>query len=324
MMTIEELLAPVSGDNPGGEDFFDHPDRQQIEQAFEEDAGSVDWREIVNLIENQSRISKDIWLAIYLARAGARMGRLDVAVTGCEMLAGLMEQYWDVLHPSLADYGFIGRRGACESLARIGTFLGPLKRIALVEHPRLGSYTAEDLERFEVDGDAAEGYGMFRHAIQEMSAQDLQDKFSSLAAMHAAIERVDAALMANAQGDTGTDFKVAYQTLAAISRLLEPYSNVPEDNDDTMSLEAGIPLDTGPARASGKIESRDDVARALDAISDYYLRREPSSPILVGLRRVKGWIHKDFMSLLEDIAPGSVSEAGGVLLSRPREDSSEY
>jgi type VI secretion system protein ImpA len=323
-MTLDELLAPVSGEAPGGEDFFEHPDRQQIEQAFEEDAASVDWRAIVSLIEEQSRQSKDIWLAIYLARAGARMGRIDVVATGCEMLAGLMEQYWDVLHPSLDDYGFIGRRGACESLARIGTFLGPLKRIVLVDHPRLGSYTAEDLERFETEGDAADGFGMFRHAIEETPTEALEQALTSLAVVREAIERVDNALMANAGDETGTDFKATYQALDAIRRSLVPYVSTESTLDDASAAAVEEHSEHSVQRGIGRLDSREDVARALDAISDYYSRREPSSPILVALRRVRGWINMDFMALLEDIAPNSVSEAGSVLLTRANGDSSDY
>lgn len=324
MMTLDELLVPVSDEKPGGEDLFDHPDRQEIEQAFEEGAESVDWRGTIALIEQQSRLSKDIWLAIYLARAGARMGRIETVAIGCEMLAGLMERYWDVLHPSLEDYGFIGRRGACESLARIGTFLGPLKRITLVEHPRLGSYSAEDMERFDAEGDSAEGFGMFRHAVEETPPEAFAEKIEVLMQIRASIERVDAALMAHAGDETGTDFKPTYQVIDAMRRLLAPYAGAKDAVEEKAPDEAGEAVHSGPRGVVGRLESRDDVARALDAISDYYARREPTSPILVALRRVRGWISMDFMALLEDIAPNSVSEAGSVLLTRSNDDSSRY
>lgn len=322
-MPVGELLEPVSDDAPGGEDLYDDPERQQIEQAFEEDPSSVDWREVVSMIEGQSRRTKDVWLAIYLARAGARMGRIDTVVTGCEMLAGLLETYWDVLHPSLEEYGFQGRKGACESLTRIGTFLGPLKRMVLIDHPRLGAYTAEDLERFEQEGDSADGFGMFRHAVTETDPEALSTALQALEVMRTAIERADAVLMAKADGDTGTDFKPTYQTIDAIRRALTPYVATAEPIVDD-AVDAAI-SDTGSAqRSNGRIESREDVARALDAIADYYARKEPTSPIPVALRRVRGWINMDFMAILRDIAPGSVSEAGSVLLARPEDESSDY
>ncbi len=324
-MPIGELLAPVSEESPGGQDLYDDPERQQIEQAFEEDPTSVDWREVVSQIEGQSQRSKDLWLAVYLARAGARMGRLDVVVTGCEMLAGLLESYWDVLHPSLEEYGLQGRKAPCESLTRIGTFLGPLKRIALIQHARLGDYSAEDLERFEAEGEGADGFGMFRHAVGEMPGEALSETMAALRSMRSAIERADQALMANAEGDTGTDFKPTYQTIDNMLRWIAPYVSIPEEaiepaNDDGAETTPGKPT----SASAGRIESREDVARALDAIMEYYSRREPASPIPVALRRVRGWIAMDFLSILRDIAPGGMAEAGSVLLARPEEESSGY
>ncbi len=325
LMPIGELLAPVSEDSPGGEDLYDDPERQQIEQAFEDDPASVDWRQVVSLVEAQSRRTKDLWLAVYLARAGARMGRLDVVVTGCEMLAGLLESYWDVLHPSLEEYGVQGRKAPCESLTRIGTFLGPLKRIALIEHARLGAYSAEDLERFERDGEGAEGYGMFRHAVSELPDDALAMTMVSLRAMRSAIERADQALMARAEGDTGTDFKLAYQTIDSMLRWIAPYSPDQAGQGEEEDAQAEVGGSTPVAeRSLSRVDSREDVGRAIDAIIEYYARREPTSPIPVALRRVRGWITMDFLAILKDIAPGGMHEAGAVLLSRPEDESSRY
>lgn len=324
-MPIGELLAPVSEESPGGLDLYDDPERQQIEQAFEDDPSGVDWRDIVTKIEAQSQRTKDLWLAVYLARAGARMGRLDVVVTGCEMLAGLLESYWEVLHPSLEEYGLQGRKAPCESLARIGTFLGPLKRIALIEHARLGDYSAEDLERFENDGEGADGFGMFRHAVSELPPDALAGTMVSLRAMRSALERADQALMAHAEGDTGTDFKPAYQVIDNMLRWIAPYSVSPDSEEDSeKSIGNESETNSRLERSFGRVESREDVARALDAIVEYYARREPTSPIPVALRRVRGWISMDFLAILRDIAPGGMNEAGAVLLSRPEEESSGY
>ncbi len=87
-----------------------------------------------------------------------------------------------------------------------------------------------------------------------------------------------------------------------------------------------ITLSDGPrpmgSGGVGRIQSREDVARALDAVIDYYGRVEPSSPIPVALGRVKGWITMDFMAILADIAPGSVSDATAVLRARAEAEAS--
>lgn len=321
-LKLEELLAPVSEDAPGGEDLFEDPGRQQLEQAFEEEAASVDWRDVLDQISAQSARSKDVWLAVYLTRAGAQMGQLSTVVTGAQMLAGLFDNFWDTMHPSLEEYGFQGRKGPCESLTRIGAFLGPLKRVALVEHPRLGSYSGEDFQRFAQEGDTAEGFGMFRKALEDVEDGALQATIDSLDSLREAIRRVDAVLVENADSDTGTDFSATYETIESIRRAVAPYAGIVAEEievaqaADSGAAEAG---GNGP-RIAGKVDSREDVVKALDAIADYYQRREPASPIPIALRRVRGWVSMDFMAVLRDIAPNSVSEAGTVLLARPEEE----
>lgn len=324
-MDVEALLQPVSDDAPGGEDLYGDPQRTEIELAFEPDAEEVDWRRIVSLIEDQAGRTKDVWLGIYLARAGVKMGRLDTALAGTEFLAGMFERYWDTMHPALDDLGFQGRKGPCESLTRIGEFIGPLRRTTLITHPRLGSYTGEDLQRFDEEGDAADGFGMFRAAVAETDEADIQAALASLDAMRAAVKRADAVLVAQADGDTGTDFTPTYDAIDAIRRALAPYAG--SDADEASELAEGE-VDAGGAgggqRIAGRVESRDDVIRAIDAIADYYQRREPASPIPVALRRIRGWVTMDFMAILKDISPDGMSQAETVLLARKEEEDSGY
>jgi type VI secretion system protein ImpA len=68
----------------------------------------------------------------------------------------------------------------------------------------------------------------------------------------------------------------------------------------------------GAARQSGEIESREDVIRVLDKCCDYYKRYEPSSPIPLLLQRAKRLVSKDFLELVQDLAPGGVSEVKSI------------
>ena len=317
-MTVEDLLVPVSEDAPTGADLDDSNDREFIRQAFEDGEG-VDWRTVTDLIERQCAETKDIWLAVYLARGGAQMGRLDVASRGCALLAGLLETYWDTMFPSLEEYGFQGRKGPCESLTRIGPFIGPLRRTVVVEHPRLGQYTGEDLERFEAEGESADGFGMFRRAIEDLGSDSLVATIAVLDEMRAALGRADVVLVDRADGDTGTDFTPTYDAIDAIRRAVARHVPSEVDADDDAAESADPGSSTEP-RVAGRVESREDVVRALDMITDYYRRREPGSPIPVALRRVRGWVTMDFMAILRDIAPNSMDEAGSVLVGRPVEE----
>ena len=330
-MDVEELLAPVSEEAPVGPDLAYDPDRGAIEQAFDSSvsidtsgdaaaAAEIDWRPIIALIERQSAQTKDVWLAVYLCRAGARSGRLELVETGAEYLAGLLERYWDQVHPQLEEYGFQGRKGPCESLGRRGEFLGPLERTPLLEHPRLGRFTGADFERFRAGAEAADGYGLFRAALADTPEERLTEIVARLETITNAFRRADAVLTANADGDTGANFQPTYDLLTQMKKAVQSFTTAPaaEETEVEASAEAEVadaPSAGGP-RIAGRVESREDVIKALDAIADYYRRREPTSPVPAALQRVREWVNLDFLALLEDIAPGSLDEARRVLLTQ--------
>ncbi len=323
-MDVTALLTPVSPEAPAGPDLSYDPGRQAIEQAFEGAPDDVEWDRTIAMIETQAHQTRDVWLAVYLARAGARAGDLAVVEAAIQLLAGLFEEFWQSAHPTLEEYGVEGRKGACESLVRIGEFLAPLRRIPLVEHPRLGSYTGVDFERYLGEGPAAEGYGQFRAALADTPVEQVADVTDRFRRIEAALQRADTVLSEQCErvGQTGTNFRPTYEAIEGIVHALTPFvrQGVEPDAPDTVADAAGILVTSGTT--PGRIQSREDVARTLDSVIEYYARVEPSSPIPVALGRIKGWITMDFVAILADIAPGSVAEATAVLRARVDESGS--
>ncbi len=329
---VEALLAPVSEDNPVGADLSYDAGRQEIEAVFEtsaagEGAGSdISWRDVLSLIEKQCAQTKDLWLAGYMMRAGARMGRIETVAQGAQFLAGLMDSYWDTVHPQLDEYGFQGRKAPVESLTKLGEFINPLKATVLIRHPRLGEYSSNDIERFAREGDSADGYGMFRAAMAEMAQEDLEAVVAQVDEIKTGIARADAIMTMNAGSETSVNFQPTYDALSGIRKSLIsflPGSAEDEAGEETSSGGdyASSGSSGGGRGAPGSIESREDVMRALDAISDYYRRKEPTSPVPLALRRAREWVTLDFLQVLEDIAPGSMDEARRVLTSNRGGDS---
>lgn len=331
-LDVETLLAPVSEDAPSGPDLGYEPERQEIEQAFEssisidssgESAGGpeIDWRPVLRGIEAESAKTKDVWLAVYLCRAGARMGDLETIEIGAEFLAGLFERFWDTVHPQLEEYGVQGRKGPCDSLARIAEFIGPLKRTPLLRHPRLGVYSGVDFERFRANGDAEEGYGMFRAALEETPPEALEAITAHIDSIAGAIRRVDGVLTANSEGGGATNFQPTYEALAEMKRAVASFGASPveveaEPDVESETSSGGSSGGGGGPRIAGRVDSREDVLKALDAIGDYYRRKEPASPVPLVLQRAREWVTLDFLAVLEDIAPGSLDEARKVLMSQ--------
>lgn len=330
-LDLEGLLAPVAEESAVGPDLSYDPERQQIEAAFdisvgdEQNGAEINWRNIIDLIRSQSARTKDVWLSIYLCRAGARAGQLDVVQAGSQYLAGLLEKYWDQVHPDLEEYGFQGRRGACESLTRIGEFIGPLRRVALLKHPRLGEYSGLDFERFREGAESEEGYGLFRAALEDVGDEALGEILETLDAIAEGIRRADAVLTANAGSETGTNFLPTYEAIASIRKAVAQFSSAPAEDvqphADAVVAQPRVaenPIAAGPY--AGRVDSREDVLRALDSVSEYYRRREPGSPVPLVLARAREWVNADFLTVLGDIAPGGMEEVRRVLMPTVKED----
>lgn len=331
-LDVETLLAPVSEEQPAGADLSYDNDRAALEQVFESsesanpaDAATDDrdWRTTLKLIESQFARTKDVWLATYLCRAGARSGSLELVETGAQVLAGLFEQYWPTVHPQLEELGLPGRKAPCDALAQRGGFLAPLEKTIVLAHPRLGAFSGADLERFRVQGDAAEGYGMFRAALQELGEDSLSQAMAKLQSIEDGLRRADRVFTAEAAGEQSPNFAPTYAVLTSLQQsvrafLAEPVLEVEAEDETEAAAGEGEPGAGGGSKKSfgGAVNSRQDVVRALTAVADYYRTREPSHPVLFLIARAQGWIELDFMSLLRDIAPTASDQAEGLFTSR--------
>jgi type VI secretion system protein ImpA len=340
-LDVDALLEPISEDSPAGEDLSYDSGRYELEQAFEtsvsidasgEEAAAeeVDWRRIVASIQEQFGRSKDIWLAVYLCRAGARSGSLETVEAGAEALAGLLERYWETVHPTLDELGLPGRKAPCDALSRRAEFLAPLQRTPILRHPRLGTFSGADFERFRSEGDAAEGYGLFRAALEDTPPEELSQALERLEKIEAAIRRADSVFTTNAAGEPSPNYAPTYETLGTLKRAVSafiPGAEAAADEgagDSGASGVGGTDGGGGGGRLSGKVDSREDVLTALDAIGDYYRRREPGSPVPLVLQRARAWVNSDFLSVLRDIAPEALDPVKAVLARREEADSDGY
>ncbi len=334
-MDLASLLEPVSEESQVGEDLSYSAERHEIEQAFEYDpaapgAGpSVDWRKIIALIEEQSKLTKDVWLAIYLMRSGIKIGKLSVVSDGANMLVGLLDQYWETVHPSLEEYEFRGRKSPCEVLTKFGLFLSPFQNMILVSHNRWGEFSGAEIYALAKEAEAREGFGMFCSAMAETPVEDIREISSHLQNIRDAVARVDVILMDNAAEDTGVDFNPTYEILdnqiksiaqfASLALGAEQEDQLSQDDSDLDTESSG----GSPTKTLSAVETRDDVIKALEAVADYYRRKEPGSPVAAMILRARGWVNLDFISIMRDLAPGSLDEVERVLVTK-QQGNEEY
>jgi type VI secretion system protein ImpA len=126
MIDRDAILAPIAGDGPAGAYLYYEPVYDEIRQARraadpacagEGEAKESEWDRVVSLCHSVlSERSKDLLLGAWLSEALAiREGFAGLGLGLC-ILEGLVEQFWDHVHPLVEDDDHDGRAAPFEFL----------------------------------------------------------------------------------------------------------------------------------------------------------------------------------------------------------------
>lgn len=328
---LEPLLAPVSDDSPAGPDLEYDPEFLALERAAapkaERAVGDTvkaaeepDWDKVAELSEAILLRSKDLRPAVHLTTAWMRSSGMPGWSAGLALVRGLLEQFWDSVHPQLDaedDNDPTMRVNAVVPLSNLQSVLGYFRTTPFVQSPRMGRFTLRDLRiangtlKLTTPSDGPEP------SLTEMEACcmdcDEEQLVQTTAAVSESLEHAKAidALFTDHVGTMGPDFKNLLSDIYELKKFLDPQlaRRLPAEATGEEAGEGGTEGATpGAARASGPIAGPQDVMRRLDEICDYYTRCEPSSPVPLLLRRAQRLVGMDFMDLLRDLAPGGISE----------------
>lgn len=335
MKSLEELLAPVSDDTPGGEDLDESIEFDRLRGAFDQnfpidarvqeleegepEPVPVDWGELLGLIEELGEKTKNVYLSVSYARCGFTLRDPDVLDRGLQYTAGLLEEFAETVHPMLdGDYGEEGRALICEDLAARGAFALPFLELPVIVEERF-SITADQLRMAEELGASSDAYPDVMRGLEQLEDERKNEIAAQMASFQASIDRIETALKGMGKG-VSPDFSTTREFIAVVQTAFGKLAGLgggDDENADGDALEDGVAFD-GESGASfgGAVKSRDDVIRALTAIEQYYARAEPSNPVKFACGRLRSWVTMDFLEILEDIVPNSVDDAKSVLLDR--------
>ncbi|MTV39610.1 type VI secretion system protein TssA [Duganella radicis] len=251
MLSIEQLLQPVSAEQRCGEDLSFSNEIDDIDQARQHDDPTLDqgewqtalkeadWQFVANrcaqLIATRS---KDLRLAAWLAEALAKTQGLRGLGEGFALLAGLCEKYWTDLYP-LVDDGDYERR--------IGNLFWLLART-----PAL---------------------------VRECPSPALADAESCLAGLIQLERVVDTQL-----GADGPGFAAARDALQSVIRKLAPARQFAVLADSGQATIGSVDVAPG-----GALQNRAQALQQLRAIADFFHRTEPHSPVAYLAERAANW-----------------------------------
>ena len=320
---IDSLLAPLAADAPCGNDLeYDSVFQALLEAAAgkpERQYGATiipavlpDWPVVRSHALALAVRTRDLRVAVWLARSAAHTDGLPGLVQALQLLKGLVEKHWEQVHPRP------DAQDLAESIARLSA-LAPLTHAHGLADFRCAALTpgrpgikVRDIElAFGSAAALADEMVPTRAglapAIAAAEAQSPQLE-ALMQAGHRAVlevaELLDAKLGKGLSPDLSpleklmksvADAAGASQGAGAGSMLSQPGVGTPQ------------PLAGGSA-ADGAIRSREDAMRTLDRVSEWIERHEPTNPAPLLIHRAKRLMTKNFMEIIRDLAPDSFGQ----------------
>jgi type VI secretion system protein ImpA len=262
--------------------------------------------------------TRDLRVAIALARAGARLDGFAGFATGLALVHGLLERQWDTVHPQLdaSDRDDPTMRlNALDPLADADTLIADL-RAAPLSGAR-GSITVRQVELAfgKVDAIAGESAVSEAGALQGLAdaAQQTTGLLDAMLAVHAQVRAIETLVGAKVGAARAPDLKVLRHVTEALAKAAQAARGEAVASGDGGSADgaAASPArrgDNGSGGVPGAIGSRDDALQALDRVCDWIERHEPTNPAPLLIRRAKRLMTKNFMDIIRDLAPDGLSQ----------------
>jgi len=317
------LIEPLSPDSPCGEDLED----TQLLASFDAFrlfgqsvplASETDWRAIRDHSNEALAKSKDLRI---LAHLGSAVVRTD----GWAPFAGVLEAgstwldtWWQQVFPRVDDDAVL-RRNALNAFADRMAVVDGVRRTPLLAHRQLGSLSVRDMEIAagklpKPEGEAQQPDAAYVNAMLSASSlEELEPLRGLLDGCLRSLKSMETAMTEHGGSEAAPDFGLLAAPLAHARDTLAAHikSRAPAEASGTAAGAEGADGDEGQG-PRGPIRSRDDAVRALDAVATFFRASEPSSPVPLFIERAKRLIAKDFLSVLQDIAPDALAQAKAV------------
>ncbi len=333
---IEKLLEPFSEESPCGDDLeydsvFAEMERavagrpeQQFGDTVVEGEGA-DWPEVQRKALELFERTKDLRVAVYLARSAIALQGWPEFRDGLAVIRGLLDRYWEPVHPRLDpddDLDPTLRVNTLVALADPESTIPAVRQAPLVRSRAIGMFGLRQIELargdLEAVGDeAVPEMSTIEGAFSEVDTETLQATATAVreALEHAqAIEALVAEQVGAGQsvqlGPLLSELKRADRFVSErLERRQEAAAPAEEAAEGSEGAVGGAAATAAAQRLSGEITNREDVIRALDKLCEYYERNEPSSPVPLLLLRAKRLASKSFIEIMRDLTPSGLDQA---------------
>jgi type VI secretion system protein ImpA len=317
---LESLLAPLPGDAPCGADLEYDPAFLALQEAgagkAEQQYGDTvipaeepDWPAVHQQALQLAARTRDLRVAVWLVRSGARIGGLAGAVQGLQLVRGLLERHWDHVHPMLdaADGNDpTARSNALQPLVHPAAGLADLRAASLTG--KRGGVTVRDIELAigRAEPNPKEAVPTEEGVLQgiTMAIGQSPGVAGLMMAGHETVRGICAVLEQRLEATQSPEF-------GPLSKLLQRVADAARKAGvgapAATAGEAAAPV-AAPAPPPGTINSREDAIRALERVCEWIERNEPSNPAPLLIRRSQRLMTKNFIDIIRDLVPDGLNQ----------------
>lgn len=335
---IEKYLTEIEPDNVCGEDLEYDPGFITFEQAVQGkeeqsmgdsviEAEPPNWREVIKLADKLLTRTRDMRVYVNYLRALTETQGITGLANGLLLLRSAIEKYWKDIHPQLDvddDNDPTERINILMTLCDFESFLKPLHSVPLVESKALGLFSLKDIQiangsiaHTSEEGAELPSLAVIDGAFQDCDEDELKVLIQSASEALTNLDQMESFITEQVGINDAASFSEFRSMLKEINGVYSEQAkrlslnegddvsiNTDESNQSTGQSGAEKVVKTAPPG----INNNQDVIKALNLISDYYRKKEPSSPIPLLLGRVVGLVGKDFMEVMQDMVPNGVEQ----------------
>lgn len=332
---VDTWLEPL-GDPACGEDLEWDNDFLEMTQAaagkpgtqFSDDKDAVppDWRTVSKLAESLFERTRDIRVAIFWARAQVHLESAATVADSFRLIHGLLERYWDDVHPRPDDGDAYARINALNDMGSAIGLLGDLRQALIISNRSIGELRGREVEIALGMLDARDGESPPSSAQIEQMLRDAVAADATLQGFPrragAYLEKINELMRERVGYDSAPDLKPLGALMSGIQGLM-PSDDAASAGDasgdfggfDDTGSGTSAPRRGGARGAGlgGSVESREDALRAIDMVCAYLERTEPTNPAQFFLRRARKLVDKNFLELVRELAPESLEQVARIM-----------
>ncbi|SFU08611.1 type VI secretion system protein ImpA [Kosakonia arachidis] len=329
-MTIDSLLAPVTPEQPCGENLEYDADFQAMEQASlgkaEQQFGSTiipaepaDWNRVEKLATALLERTKDIRVMLALTHAWTRRRGLEGYADGLLMLGQALALYWDQLWPSLNDGGEFDPFYRINALAALSdkSALTTALRQSILLRSNGDELSVRDAQAL-LDGSKTEcaGYPGGRVRLIDELVRGGQPGIEAIGQIEGRLQTIRTWLLEQL-GESGVpEMEQLLKTVSMIAGASrasrgdeQPALSAGEEQKKTSPQQpVAAPIAAHADWRTAQVTTRADAQLMLEKVKQYFTQHEPSHPAPLMIDRVQRLIELDFMEIIRDLAPDGISQ----------------